>query len=131
MDDKQIERLRMLAAMSSPALSALVDIALSRITELAARCDKLSREKLKANPKWVELRMLESGAVCDGSCAGAAGQSCGTCKADVGWKSRVAELKGELTKGRRLVHASAVTERVSPRLVAWAGEPEQSGDKKD
>lgn len=39
----------------------------------------------------------------------------------------MAKLEKELAAGRLLVHASVAAERVSPRLVAWAGEPDQIG----
>lgn len=42
-------------------------------------------------------------------------------------RARVTALEQQLSAGRRLVHASVDAQRVSPRLVAWAGEPDQSG----
>lgn len=42
-----------------------------------------------------------------------------------GLRTRASKLERELAAGKLLVHASIEAERVSPRLVAWAGEPDQ------
>lgn len=41
------------------------------------------------------------------------------------WRSLVVKLERELDAGKLLVHASVDAKRVSPRLVAWAGEPNE------
>lgn len=70
----------------------------TRVAELEHQLDELHRRELKANPEWVQLRTLKSGAVCDGQCGGEDGEPCWTCKADAEWSARVAELQTELDR---------------------------------
>lgn len=70
----------------------------ARVAELEHKLDELHRRELKANPEWVQLRTLKSGAVCDGQCGGESGEPCGTCKADAEWSARVAENESRLAE---------------------------------
>lgn len=63
--------------------------------------DELHRVELKANPRWVELRTLKSGAVCDGRCGGVEYQICGTCKADKSWSIKITDLEAEIARLKR------------------------------
>jgi hypothetical protein len=86
-----------------------------RVAELATVVDDLKRKELKADPKWVELRTLESGAVCDGQCSGESDEVCGTCRADAQWKARIEELE------------TAANLRVFPESRPTSGDTDSTG----
>jgi hypothetical protein len=107
-----------------------------RAAELEIKCDELSRRELKSSPRWVELRTLKSGAVCDGQCGGEAGEACGTCKADEVWRARVAELERYETAAKILGLGSSIPEKeacgiqgVSAQLTAKVAELEDENAK--
>lgn len=60
--------------------------AVDRVAELEHECAELRRRELKSNPRWVRLRTLESGALCDGCCGD--DDPCGTCRADANWRAQ-------------------------------------------
>lgn len=92
----------------------------ARVQKLEHQLDELERRELKSNPRWVQLRTLKSGAVCDGQCGGESGEQCGTCKADAEWSARVAENESRLAERTawlvtRLRHtANGIEERYRP-----------------